>query len=165
MRYAGLITNDFSAAPGVSVSFYTQGCPNRCPHCQNPQTWDFKGGFNFTPEIIDKIIEALTANGIQRNLCILGGEPLCPENEFLTYLIISNVKEKLPEVKVYIWTGYVYEDLLNHKSPHLSNILDLTYCLIDGPYIEAQRDITLPMRGSSNQRIIDMKTVDFSEKI
>ena len=101
MRYAGLITNDFSAAPGVSVSFYTQGCPNRCPHCQNPQTWDFKGGFNFTPEIIDKIIEALTANGIQRNLCILGGEPLCPENEFLTYLIISNVKEKLPEVKVY----------------------------------------------------------------
>lgn len=154
MRYAGLITNDFSAAPGVSVSFYTQGCPHRCPHCQNPQTWDFKDGFNFTPEIIDKIIEALTANGIQRNLCILGGEPLCPENEFLTYLIISNVKEKLPEVKVYIWTGYVYEDLLEHKSPHLSNILDLTYCLIDGPYIHELRDITLPMRGSSNQRLI-----------
>ena len=152
MQYAGLLKNDFSAAPGVSVSFYTQGCRFRCEHCHNPETWDFNGGLEFTPKIIDEIIEALTANGIQRNLCILGGEPLCPENEFLTYLIISSVKEKLPDVNVYIWTGYYFKDI--PKSIHTDQILSMTHCIIDGPYIHSKRDITLQMRGSSNQNII-----------
>ena len=156
MRYAGLDKNDFTAAPGVSVSFYTQGCPHRCPGCQNPETWDFDGGKSFTPQILEEIITALTANGIKRNLCILGGEPLCEENEFLTHLVISQVKEKLPDVKVYVWTGFLYENLLKFQTPRTEKILSMTDVLIDGPYVEALRDITLPMRGSSNQRIIEL---------
>ena len=154
MQYAGLIKNDFSAAPGVSVSFYTQGCPHRCQGCHNPETWDFKGGKEFTANILDEIIEALQANGIKRSLCILGGEPLCPENQFLTCMIVRHVKEKLPEIEIYVWTGYTYEQLKQSTDPHLKNILQIIDYIIDGPYIEAERDITLPMRGSRNQRVI-----------
>ena len=94
----------------------------------------------------------------------MGGEPLCPENEFLTMLLIIEVRKHLPDVPIYIWTGYTLEQLM-HKGDRIRQILKNINYLIDGPYIEAQRDTTLPMRGSSNQRIIDMKTVDFSEKI
>ena len=152
MRYAGIIKNDFSAAPGVSVTFYTQGCPHHCFGCHNPETWDFEGGKEFTPEVIDEILEALTANNIMRSLAIQGGEPLCVENEFLTLLIVKTVKEKFPDVKIYIWTGYYFNSLPN--TPYIKQILELTDCLVDGPYIEEERDITLPMRGSRNQNII-----------
>ena len=156
MRYSGLITNDFSAAPGVSVSFFTQGCPFHCAGCHNPHTWDFDGGKEFTPEVLEEIIQALTANGITRSLCILGGEPLCPQNLELTLLVISYAREKVPGVKVYIWTGYIYENLLKNEAPELKKILSMTDILVDGPYVEELRDITLPMRGSSNQRIINL---------
>ena len=93
MRYAGIIKNDFSAAPGTSVTFFTQGCPHKCEGCHNPETWDFEGGEKVTHDTILEVIEAITANGLHRNLCIMGGEPLCPENQFLTNLIINSVKE------------------------------------------------------------------------
>ena len=157
MKYAGLNTNDFTAAPGISVSFFTQGCPHRCRGCQNPETWDFSGGKEFTPQVLNEIIVALTANNIMRNLCIMGGEPLCKENELLTLFVISQAKEKVPDVKIYVWTGFIYENLLKNPSPQLQKILSMTDVLIDGPYIEKLRDITLPMRGSSNQRIIELK--------
>ena len=156
MRYSGLIRNDLAAAPGVSVSFFTQGCPHRCKGCHNPETWDFDGGKEFTYEVLNDIVEALCANGIKRNLCIMGGEPLCEENEFLTLLVAKTVKEKYPNTLVYIWTGYYYEDLLK-RNDHTRQILELTDYLIDGPYVESKRDVTLPMRGSSNQNIIKLK--------
>ena len=86
----------------------------------------------------------------------MGGEPLCDENAFLTYLVISEVKERLPQTKVYIWSGYTYEELKNRAHPKAREVLELADYLIDGPYIEEQRDITLEMRGSRNQRIIDL---------
>lgn len=156
MKYAGIIKNDMSAAPGVSVSFFTQGCPHRCRGCHNPETWDFEKGKEFTNDTLTDIITALTANGIERSLAVMGGEPLCQENSFLTYLVIKTVKEKLPNTKVYIWTGYYYEDLLKKHDPRIAQILELTDVLIDGPYVEKLRDITLLMRGSSNQSIIDL---------
>ena len=157
MKYAALKKNDTANGPGVSVSFWVQGCPFRCKNCQNPNTWDFNGGKEFTYDVLNEIVDALRANGVKRNLSILGGEPLCPENEFLTLLVIKTVKEKYPDTKVYIWTGYYHEDLLRYESPHLHQILELTDVLIDGPYIESKRDITLPMRGSSNQSIINLR--------
>lgn len=160
MKYAGIIKNDIAAAPGVCVSFFVQGCPHHCPGCFNPETWDFDGGKEFSYETLEQIITGLTANGIKRSLCILGGEPLCENNEFLTNLVISSVKQKLPEVKVYIWTGYTYEELIKKNSPKVNQILHMADYLIDGPYIEALRDITLEMRGSSNQCIINLREVD-----
>lgn len=157
MKYSGLILNDFTAAPGVSVTFFAQGCPFRCKGCHNPETWDFEGGLEFTNDTLNQIITGLTANGIKRNLAIMGGEPLCQENLFLTVLVINEVKRQLPDTKIYIWTGYLYEDLLNDNNVRIQAILNSIDCLIDGPYIEELRDTTLPMRGSSNQRIIKLK--------
>lgn len=156
MRYAGIIYNDFAAAPGVCLSFFTQGCPHHCPGCHNQETWDFDGGREFSYETLSSIIQGLTANGIDRSLCIMGGEPLCPENQFLTQLVISSVKKELPNTKVYIWTGYFYEDLKKMGAP-IQNILEQTDFIIDGPFVQSQRDITLSMRGSRNQRIIQLK--------
>lgn len=158
MRYAGINYNDMTAAPGVSVSFFAQGCPHHCKGCHNPETWDFNGGKEFTFDTLNKIVEGLVANGITRSLAIMGGEPLCENNAFLTLLIVKTVKERLPEVKIYIWSGYTYDELINHhNNSHVKSILKYADYLIDGPYIQELRDVTLPMRGSSNQNIIDLK--------
>lgn len=87
----------------------------------------------------------------------MGGEPLCEENTLLVLMILQYVKQRLPEIKVYIWTGYYYDDLLKKNDPKIPLILSLTDYLIDGPYIESLRDISLQMRGSSNQSIIELK--------
>lgn len=157
MRYSGLIRNDLAAAPGISVTFFTQGCPHRCKGCHNPETWSFEGGKEFTPKVLNEIYEALQANGIERSFSIMGGEPMCEENLFLTCMVLQNVRLRYPDVKVYLWTGYYYEELLKKSDPKIKLILDMVDVLIDGPYIEARRDITLQMRGSSNQSIIDLK--------
>lgn len=156
MNYSGLILNDITAAPGLCVSFFVQGCPHRCKGCHNPETWEFGRGKEFTSDTLNQIITGLTAQGIQRDLCIMGGEPLCDENAFLTYLVIKEVKDKVPGVKVYIWSGYTYEELQHRNHPQVRGALELADVLIDGPYIEEERDITLNMRGSRNQRIIDL---------
>ena len=159
MKYAGIIKNDFSAAPGISVSFFVQGCPHHCKGCHNPETWDFDGGKEFTYDVLNDIEESLFANGISRSLAIMGGEPLCEQNIFLTLLVVKTIKEKYPNVKIYIWSGYTYDYLMSHITTnlHLKQVLDYADFLIDGPYVEELRDISLPMRGSSNQKIIDLK--------
>ena len=157
MRYSGIIRNDLAAAPGVSVTFFTQGCPHRCKGCHNPETWDFEGGKEFTPKVLEEIYKALSANEITRSFCVMGGEPLCNENLFLTLLVLKEVRQRFPQVKIYLWTGYYYEDLIRNANSHMEQVLDLIDVLIDGPYIESRRDITLPLRGSSNQSIISLK--------
>ena len=157
MRYASINFNDITAAPGLCVTVFLQGCPHHCPGCHNPTTWDFNGGEEFTAETMTAIIEGLNAQNIQRNLCIMGGEPLAPQNTFLTNMIINEVKLRYPDIKIYIWTGYTYEEIQLLCDSHVKHILEQADYLIDGRYIEELRDITLEMRGSSNQHIIDLK--------
>ena len=157
MRYAGIIKNDVAAGKGVCVTFFVQGCDTHCPGCHNQGTWDFDGGYEFTQDTINSIIQALNANGVQRNLCIMGGEPLHERNQFLVQLLIQEVKKVYPNITIYLWTGYVYEDLIEKHEKILQNILQEIDVLIDGPFIQDQRDITLAMRGSKNQRILNLK--------
>ena len=157
MQYAGIIKNDIAAGEGVNVTFFVQGCPLHCVDCHNPQTWDFLGGKEFTPDTLNEVLKSLAANGVERNLSIMGGEPLCQENLFLTYLVIQKVKEHFPKIKIYVWTGYTYEQLINRQDSKVDIILDTIDYLIDGPYIAAERDLSLPLRGSRNQRILNMK--------
>lgn len=132
--------------------------PHRCNGCHNPDQWSFEGGQEFTSETLEEIKQAISANNVQRNFSILGGEPLCEENLFLTTLVVKEVREAYPNIKIYLWTGYNYEVLLQQveEQPHLKYILNNVDILIDGPYIKELRDITLPLRGSANQRIIDL---------
>lgn len=157
MQYAGIIKNDIAAGEGMNVTFFVQGCPFHCEGCHNPQTWDFLGGKEFTIDTLNDLTNAIQANGIKRNLSIMGGEPLCQENIFLTQMVIAHIKSKYPDIKVYLWTGYTYEELIERDKPKTNWILNNIDYLIDGPFILAERDITLPMRGSRNQRILNMK--------
>ena len=150
MKYASIVRNDFVNGEGVSVSFFTQGCPHRCEGCFNPSTWDFDGGFDATEEeLIETILEAISANGIMRNLSILGGEPLCKENALFVQKLISEAKLAYPDIKVYLWTGYEYTKLSWTQLEAIAQV-DV---LIDGKYKQDERDITLPLRGSRNQNI------------
>ena len=155
MHYAGIIKNDVVNGQDVCVSFWSQGCPNGCPGCQNPETWDFEGGLEKDKDaLINEVLEALVKNGVQRNLSILGGEPLCKQNIGFTQDLLLKVKNKFPDIKVFVWTGYTYEELL--KKETVDYILFIDY-LIDGKFEIDKRDITLPLKGSGNQRIIDVK--------
>ena len=156
MKYAGIIKNDFAAAPGVCLSFFVQGCPIRCKGCHNPEAWDFEGGKEFTNDTLTEIYEGLKANGIKRTLCIMGGEPLCENNSFLTLLVITEMKKLIPDLKVWVWTGYEWDDV-SSRDDRTHTILEMINGIVTGPYVEALRDITLPMRGSSNQRVIYLK--------
>ena len=154
MRYANVIKDDMINGEGVCTSFWTQGCPHRCPGCHNPETWSFCGGHEARPKVlIAKVLNMIGANGIQRNLSILGGEPLCEENVDFVCKLLTAAKEKYPTIKTYVWTGYLLEDL---KPEWLENI-DV---LIDGKFEINKRDITLKLRGSSNQRVL-YKNIDF----
>ena len=159
-RYAGLITNDFANGTGTCVSFWTQGCPHHCPSCQNPETWDFQGGKEVPTDIRGQIIKAICANGITRNFSVLGGEPLCDENLDEVDKIITGVRTAYPQIKIFVWTGYILEELNEKKNDKINHILSQIDVLIDGPFIQAERDITLELRGSRNQRIL-YRGVDF----
>lgn len=153
-RYAGLIKNDFANGTGTCVSFWTQGCPHHCPGCQNPETWSFNGGKEVPTDIRGQIIKAICANNITRNFSVLGGEPLCEENLEEVDKIITSVRTAFPQIKIFVWTGYLLEDLKKKHNDKINHILSQIDVLIDGPYIEAERDITLELRGSKNQRVL-----------
>lgn len=156
IRVAGLNKNDMVNGEGVNVSLFLQGCPFHCKGCHNPETWDPKGGAQVDEfELINTIIEAIQANGIQRNLSILGGEPLDTQAkiDFLN-LLIRNVRHEFPNIKICLWTGFIWDNIKD--KPELKDIFDNIDYLIDGPFILSERDVTLKWRGSRNQKIRSM---------
>lgn len=164
MRYADIHKMNISDGPGIGVSLYVQGCALHCPGCFNEGTWDFDGGKEYTNDTMDVILDLLKPEWMTR-LSILGGEPLCPANYKelikLTYLAHEENKDK-PDFKVWMWTGRTYENLMaeinsepDRKHPHpLELVLKGVDYLVDGPFIQGKKDLTLKWRGSSNQRII-----------
>lgn len=161
VRYAGLNKNDFINGEGVSVSLWVQGCPHHCPGCHNSEQWNFEGGKYINNQLlIEEIFTALTENGIQRNFSVLGGEPLAPQNINDTWEILWHVKRKFPNIKTYVWTGYTLEELYKLYESSKETLLENVDVLIDGRFELKQRDVTLKLRGSSNQRIL-YRGVDF----
>lgn len=157
IRIAGINENDFVNGKGVSVSLFLQGCPFHCKGCHNPETWNPDGGEIWDwNELINHILELITANGIQRNLSILGGEPLdtYDKRDFIR-LLIKVIKSRFPDIKICIWTGYTYDQLI--EIVDAGEILVNIDYLIEGPFILEQRDVTLKWRGSRNQNIINLK--------
>lgn len=135
------------------MSLWTQGCPHHCKGCFNGETWDFNAGEEFEDSDLKYILENINKNNVHRDLSILGGEPLCPENVDGVIEVCKIFKEKFPEKKIYLWTGYVVEGF-NQKQREVLNYIDV---LVDGPFVQDKRNLSLMMRGSSNQRVIDVK--------
>ena len=153
MRFSKIKDNDIANGLGVTMSLWTQGCPHHCKGCFNGETWDFDAGEEFEDSDLQYIIENINKNNVHRDLSILGGEPLCPENVDGVIEVCKIFKEKFPEKKIYLWTGYVVEGF-NQKQREVLNYIDV---LVDGPFVQDKRNLSLMMRGSSNQRVIDVK--------
>jgi anaerobic ribonucleoside-triphosphate reductase activating protein len=153
MNYAALKKADIANGPGVRVSLFVSGCRNHCPGCFNPETWDFDYGEPFTKQTEEELIMALRPSWIQ-GLSILGGDPMEPENQEALLPFLRRVKEELPEKDIWLYTGYCIEDVAG------SLLLSYVDVLVDGPFIEAEKDISLAFRGSRNQRIIDLREND-----
>ena len=156
MRIAGLVKNDIvDSDDGIAVALYFQGCPHHCKGCHNPETWDFNGGMEIDrEELIKTVMDSLTENGVKRNLSILGGEPLAPQNIDNTIYILSKIRKQFKDIKILLWTGYSFKDI--KKDKRQKKILKLVNKIIDGKYIEELRDTTLELRGSSNQNITNL---------
>ena len=150
MNYGKLNKTDIANGPGVRVSLFVSGCRNRCKGCFNPETWSFDYGEEFTADTCAEICSALRADHIA-GLTILGGDPFEPENRLSVEATCHVIKQYCPGKTIWIYTGYLYEDL---KDLEVMKYVDV---LVDGPFIEAEKDFRLRFRGSRNQRIIDVQ--------
>lgn len=158
MRIADIKNNDIVDGEGVCVSVWFQGCPHHCPGCHNPETWDFNGGYEITYKGLEKeVLEAINANGIMRNVSLLGGEPLYMPNLEYSVKLAAAIKNRFPNIKIFCWTGFTLEQIIQRYGKDVLKNIDI---LIDGPFIQEQRDITLELRGSTNQRVLK-RNIDF----
>lgn len=160
MKYYGYMPNDFINGENISVSLWTAGCPHRCKGCHNSEMWDYENGYEVPTDIKGQLIKAISANGLVRNLSILGGEPLSEENRDFILTIIRAIRAAYPSIKIFLWTGYTIEELKNMEDEKINSILENIDVLIDGKYDESLRNVTLELRGSSNQRILK-RNIDF----
>ena len=178
MRYASIRSMDISNGEGVGISLFVQGCHFHCKNCFNKDTWDFNGGKEWIPEIEDKFIELASRPYIKR-ISILGGEPLTDENLDGVLNLVNRIRLLLPEKTIWLYTGYrvqevdeynglifnrgnediisqfTFSSIMNHNKR--SEIARMCNILVDGRYIDSQRNISAKWRGSSNQRVIDIQ--------
>ena len=150
MNYGAIKTTDIANGPGVRVSLFVSGCRNHCEGCFQPQTWDFGYGKPFTAETQDEIIGMLAPDYIN-GLTVLGGEPMEPENQSALLPFLKRLHIFLPDKDVWLYTGYRLESVSS------SPLLPFVDVVVDGPFIEAEKDISLAFRGSRNQRIIHLR--------
>lgn len=154
MNYEKIDKCSVSNGVGVRTVLWVSGCDIHCYNCHNQQTWDFNSGIPFTEETMQEILEDLSKPYI-KGLTLSGGHPLDPQNAPKVLEIVKRVKMVFPNKDIWIYSGYVWEDII--KDDILKEILKRTDVLVDGAYIDELRDISLAFRGSSNQRIIDVK--------
>lgn len=171
MNWAEIKTNDIANGEGVRTSLFVSGCRHHCKNCFNDIAWDFGYGELFTEETMEKIFDSIDHPWIN-GVTLLGGEPFEPENQRVLVPFLVMLREKFPDKTVWCYTGFTIEQILGKSEPKsravtdVSNeMLSLIDVLVDGPYVESLHDISLKFRGSSNQRVIDMKKSIESNKI
>ena len=161
MRYASIRKLDISNGEGLGVTLFTQGCPFHCKNCFNPETHDFDGGKEYTIDTKNAIVSLINRAQIKR-FSILGGEPLIERNKEDMIDLCSSIKEIRPDIKIWVYTGNIFENVKDDWYELLYNYVDV---LVDGPYVDSKRDLRLKFRGSSNQRIIDVHKTYCEDKV
>lgn len=165
MNYHNIKTDDMLNGDGLRVTCWVSGCRVDCYNCYNPQTWDFNSGIPFTEDTMQEILEDLSKPYI-KGLTLSGGHPLDPHNLPEVYEIVKRVKSEFPNKDIWLYTGYTWEQIIeidksyeDHEvnSPSPLDVIKFCDILVDGAYVDELRDISLPFRGSSNQRIIDVQ--------
>lgn len=150
MNFHKISENDIANGLGVGVVLWISGCNHQCAGCHNNNTWDPESGEMFDDNAFKRLISSLDKEYISR-LTLSGGDPLYPGNRDDVYFIVQAVKQLFPTKTIWLYTGYSYEEVKD------LNIMHFVDVLVDGPFIEAQKDLALKWRGSSNQRVIDVQ--------
>ena len=169
MNYATIKWTDIANGEGVRISLFVSGCTRRCKDCFNAVAWDFSYGKPFDESVRESIYEGLKADYIA-GLSLLGGEPLEPENQRALLPFVKEVKKRFPEKSIWCYTGNVFDPatgLLKEQEKNTEvteELISLFDVLVDGEFIEAQKNIRLKFRGSSNQRILDVKKSKISKR-
>lgn len=165
MKYASMRSMDISNGEGVGVSLFTQGCHFHCKNCFNSDTWDFSGGKEWTRETEDKFMGLVNRPYIKR-ISLLGGEPLADENVLDVLHLVNRIKSECPDKMIWCYSGYTWEQIFPPVTPYLNlsqaeitrqNVVKSCDILVDGRFVEEEKDLSLEFRGSKNQRIIDVK--------
>ena len=159
MNYATIKNCDIANGPGVRVSLFVSGCSHRCPGCFNREAWDYDFGKPFTQQTIDQIL-AMLAPDYVKGLTLLGGEPFDPRNQAAVVELLRQVKAKYPGKSIWAFSGYLFDrDILSGRlgdweiTKEYLSYLDV---LVDGPFVEAKKNLSLRFRGSENQRLINV---------
>lgn len=162
IRIAGYVDDSIVDGPGIRFTIFTQGCAHHCFNCHNQETWDFDKGKDVD---IDELISKIKRNPLLQGITLSGGDPLYQVNACLE--LVKKVKELNSDLDIIIYTGFTFEELANNfkKNNDLLSLLKLSDVLIDGKYEDSLRDLTLRFRGSSNQRVINLKKTFLEEKI
>ena len=159
MHYAAIKANDVADGPGVRVSLFVSGCTNRCPGCFQPETWDFAYGEPFTAETEERLLTLLAPEYIS-GLTLLGGDPFEPENQRALLPFVRRVRARFPGKSIWAYSGFTLEELRREGShprcEATDELLSLLDVLVDGRFVQAQKDISLRFRGSANQRVLDL---------
>ena len=159
MNYATIKSRDIANGPGVRVSLFVSGCTHRCPGCFNREAWDFGYGQPFDQSVIDRILTDLAPDYVT-GLTLLGGEPFEPQNQGPIVELLRQVKAKYPEKSIWAFSGYLFDrDILAGRlgDPAITReYLSYLDVLVDGPFVEARKNLSLRFRGSDNQRLIDV---------
>lgn len=160
MNYATIKKRDIANGVGVRVSLFVSGCTHRCKNCFNQEAWDFNYGEEFTEDTENLILEYLKPTFVN-GLSLLGGEPFEKKNQEALVPFLRKVKSAFPDKDIWCYTGYLFDKELLKESrarcEFTDEMLSMIDILVDGKYIEEEKDITLQFRGSKNQRIIDVK--------
>ena len=165
MNYADIRPVDVANGPGVRVSIFVSGCTHRCKGCFNPETWDFQYGNPFGETEIQAILTHLDKPYI-KGLSLLGGEPFEPQNQRTVLELVNRVREQLPEKTIWCYSGYLFEALAAGRVGDCSRaLLEKLDVLVDGPFVEEKKELSLRFRGSSNQRLIDVPASLKAEKV
>ncbi len=159
--YVGqIITADSANGPGIRVSVFVSGCTNKCSGCFQPQTWDFDYGHPYTRRVENYILDEVS-KPYYAGLTLLGGEPLEPQNQEMVLHLIRNFKKLCPDKNIWLYTGFTYENEVQPDgakyTEYTDEILDSIDVMVDGKFEADKKDLMLKFRGSSNQRIIDMR--------
>lgn len=169
MKYSAIKYFDISNGPGCRTSLFVSGCTHRCKGCFNEATWDFQYGKEYTEMVEGEILSSLSPDYIA-GLTVLGGEPMEVVNQPFVCQLLKKVKKHYPEKNIWIYSGYTYEELKDKEykrcqTPYTEKILALSDVLVDGKFVLEKKDISLRFRGSSNQRIIDLRASEKAGKL
>lgn len=168
MNYATIKKTDVANGPGVRVSLFVSGCTHHCKGCFNAETWDFNYGNPYTEAVEEEIMEALEPSYI-RGFTALGGEPFEAANRFTVLALMKRIRERFPDKDIWCYTGYDYEsDLLRwieEGHEEVEELLSLIDVLVDGEFVEEQKNLRLAFRGSENQRLIDVPASREAQKV